>query len=102
MSKLKYEKGFYDNGELKWEWWFLNGKHHNDEGPAFIWYRENGSVKWKEWYLNGKLHNEDGPAFIWYRRDGSVWVKEWYLDGVEYSEEEWRDLMFRQVFEGYL
>ena len=102
MSKLKYEKKFYDSGELKWEWWFLNGKHHNDDGPAFIWYRKNGSV-WREgWYLNGKLHNEESPAFIGYRGDGSVDCEGWWLDGVEYSEEEWKEIVFRKVFEGAL
>ena len=74
MSKLDYEKDFYDSGELMWE----------------------------EWKLNGERHNEEGPAFIGYRRDGSVWWETWWLDGVKYSEEEWRDLVFRKVFEGYL
>jgi len=102
MSKLDYSKGFYDSGELMWEWWKLNGKWHNEEGPARIYYRENGSVKWKEWYLNGKFHNEEGPALIWYRKNGSVKWEKWRLDGVEYSEEEWRDLVFRRAFEEVL
>ena len=71
MSKLDYEKGFYDSGELRWETWKLNGKYHNEEGPAFIWYRENGSV-WRKW---------------------------WRLNGVEYSEEEWHEIVFRKAFE---
>ena len=74
MSKLECEKGFYDNGELMWEEWFLDGKRHNEEGPAIICYKRDGSVEWEEWWLNG----------------------------VEYSEEEWRDLVFRRAFEGAL
>ena len=99
MSKLECEKGFYDNGELMWEEWFLDGKRHNEEGPAIICYKRDGSVEWEEWWLNGKRHNEEGPAIICYMRDGSVWREEWYLNGVRYSEEEWKDLVFRRAFE---
>jgi len=71
MSKLDYSKGFYDSGELLWEGWKLDGKHHNEEGPAHV----------------------------SYKRDGGVWLKWWYLNGVNYTEEEWKDLVFRKVFE---
>ena len=37
--------------------WFMNGKHHRENGPAIE--CANGT---KEWYLNGKLHRENGPA----------------------------------------
>jgi len=99
MSKLDYEKGFYDSGELWQEGWYLNGKLHNEEGPARIYYRRDGSVRWKEWFLDGKRHNEEGPAFIGYREDGSVIGEGWYLDGVNYTEEEWKDILFRKAFE---
>jgi len=102
MSKLDYEKTFYDSGELWQERWYLDGKLHNDEGPAIICYRRDGSVRWKEWFLDGKRHNEEGPTIICYREDGCVEWEKWFLDGVEYSEEEWRDLMFRKAFEGAL
>ena len=102
MSKLKHNKGFYDSGELRRETWRLNGKHHNEEGPAYIWYRKDGSVDCEGWYLDGELHNEAGPAYIGYREDGSIRCKWWWLDGVKYTEEEWKDLVFRQVFEEVL
>jgi len=99
MSKLKHESSFYDNGELMWEEWSLDGEYHNDEGPAYIRYRRDGSVWWKEWRLNGKRHNEEGPAYIKYERDGSVRLIYWFLNGIRYTEEEWKDLVFSKAFE---
>ena len=37
--------------------WYLNGKLHREDGPAFE--RANGD---KEWWLNDKRHRLDGPA----------------------------------------
>jgi hypothetical protein len=80
--------------------WFLNGKLHREDGPAYE--CPDGA---KEWYQNGKLHRLDGPAIEyangtkqWYqngsrhrldgpaieRADGS---KYWYIEGKRYSED---------------
>ena len=58
--------------------WRLNGKRHNENGPAVVF--SNGE---KEWYINGKLHNENGPAIIW--TNGS---KEWYINGKRFYKEK--------------
>jgi hypothetical protein len=61
--------------------WYVNGKLHRDDKPAFI---DQGN---KEWYKNGQRHREvppgecgsirnDLPAIEW--NDGS---KEWFIDG---------------------
>ena len=58
--------------------WYLNGKHHREDGPAIE--CANGT---KCWYLNGKRHREDGPAIEYangYRR--------WYLNDSELTEQE--------------
>ena len=57
----------------------LNGKPHNENGPARIW--PDGS---KEFYLNGKLHNKNGPAAIY-----SGGTKYFYLNDKWYSEQEY-------------
>jgi len=64
----------YSTGDK--EWW-LNGKLHREDGPAF-----EGSNGTKEWYLDGKRHREDGPALEY--ADGH---KEWYLDGKRHRED---------------
>jgi len=76
MSYKTYEVLVYDDGS---KYWFLNGKRHREDGPAFEWV--NGT---KSWYLNGELHREDGPAIEWANGD-----KEWYLNGEELTEDEW-------------
>jgi len=60
--------------------WYLNGKLHRTDGPAYE--RSDGH---RVWYLNGVCHREDGPAIEY--ADGT---KEWYLNGIEMSEEEHR------------
>lgn len=51
--------------------WFQNGEHHKDSGPAIIY--ANGD---KYWYKNGKPHRDDGPAVVYV--DGK---KYFYLEG---------------------
>jgi hypothetical protein len=51
--------------------WYLNGKHHRDDGPAIE--SANGT---KHWYLNGRRHRINGPAYD--RADGT---KEWWING---------------------
>ena len=67
--------------------WYLNGKCHREDGPAF-----EGADGSKSWYLNGKLHREDGPAVE--RADGT---KEWLLNGKLYTEEIWREQLFWNI-----
>lgn len=52
-------------------YYFLNGKLHNENGPAIIY--ANGT---QYYYLNGKRHNENGPAII--HPDGR---QEFWIDG---------------------
>ncbi len=86
------------------KFWYLNGKLHNENGPAIEF--TNGN---KEWRINGLLHREDGPAIehangdkYWYtngnlhREDGPAveklnGTKFWYLNDhkIEYDPETW-------------
>ena len=81
--------------------WFVDGKRHRIDGPAFEW--PDGH---KEWWVDGKLHRIDGPAIEhtngskeWWlndkrhRVDGPVTErsdgrKEYYLFGEEYKDIE--------------
>jgi hypothetical protein len=64
----------HPNGD---KWWYLNNKHHREDGPAIEY--ANGT---KEWWLNDKRHREDGPAIEW--ADGH---KSWYLNGKCHRED---------------
>ncbi len=67
------------NGDKRW---YLNGKHHREDGPAIE--RANGN---KFWYLNGKYHREDGPACEYPNGD-----KRWYLNHKEVDPDNIADL----------
>jgi hypothetical protein len=64
----------YPNGAKEW---YLNGKHHREDGPACEY--PNGT---KEWWLNGKRHREDGPACEYANGD-----KHWYLNDKLHRED---------------
>ena len=77
---IKYEVKVFTNGN---KYWFLNGQHHREEGPAIEW--ADGT---KYWYLNGQRHREEGPAIEW--ADGD---KAWYLNNESLTEEEFNERM---------
>jgi len=58
--------------------WYLNGKPHREDGPAF----EHVNGARREWYLNGKRHREDGPAV-----EFANGIREWYLNGKRHRED---------------
>lgn len=49
----------YESGQITYT--NSNEQLHRKNGAAFIWIRHGES-----WYLNGKQHRDDGPAFIVY------------------------------------
>jgi len=64
--------------------WFLNGKRHREDGPAFErpdGYNDGYNDGYKAWWINGKRHRADGPAVQW--ANGAT---EWWLNGEEVTE----------------
>jgi antitoxin component YwqK of YwqJK toxin-antitoxin module len=90
--KPELKETFYPNGNVEFQEWYLNGKIHNEEGPAYIRYHENGKVEYQEWWVNGKLHNEEGPAYIEYYEDGKVSYQSWYINDKLLSKEDFTSL----------
>ena len=78
----KVEKDYYDNGQLKYEWLYQNGKRH---GICKGWYK-NGQPYYEYLYQDGKVH---GVRKIWYK-SGELECKYYYLYGEEVSPEEYR------------
>jgi hypothetical protein len=72
---------YYENGQIQSQRWFLNGKHHNENGPAIIWYYENSQIKSKHWIVNGEYHNENGHAYIYYYENGQIEYQSWHING---------------------
>ena len=119
MSKSEIKKGYYENGNIKYECYYLNGKCHRDDGPAYIryyeyinacvyykqyytngvwnringpaviFYYENGNLEHEHYYLNGTRHRDNGPAYIAYYPDGNVWYVYHYINGEVLTEDEW-------------
>jgi len=75
-------------GQKWYEEWYLNGKYHREDGPAYQDWSYYGQKNYEGWYLNGKEHREDGPAIqSWYK--GQKLDEYWHLNDKKYSREEW-------------
>jgi antitoxin component YwqK of YwqJK toxin-antitoxin module len=89
MSEPEIERRYYENGNVEFEYYFINGTYHREDGPAYIWYYKNGNVESEYYILNGKRHREDGPAVIWYYENGNVDYERYYINGERLTREEW-------------
>jgi uncharacterized protein len=86
--KPKKKTTYRPDGSVSREIWYLDGKRHRTDGPAWIGYFPDGSVSYEVWCVNDERHRTDGPAWISYSEDGSVRCEVWYLDGKELTEEQ--------------
>jgi hypothetical protein len=77
---------YYENGQIKFKSWKINGKYHNENRPAIIWYYENGQIGYQSWFINGNLQNVNGPACIDYYENGQIESHEWYTNGKRHNE----------------
>ena len=82
---------YWDNGNIEYQAYYINGFLHNINGPADIHFYKNGNVKMKEYYINNKMHNELGPAHIQYDENGNVDYESYYLYDIKiYSKEDYQ------------
>ena len=91
--KSKKITTYHNNGSVWSEEWWVDGRLHRADGPAWICYNEDGSVSYESWYVDGRRHRADGPAWIDYYDDGSVLSEAWHVDGRELTKDEhlaWR------------
>ena len=50
--------------------------------PTTVKYYENGQIHFQSWYINGLLHNENGPAHIYYYKSGQISYQSWNINGI--------------------
>ena len=69
ISKLEYR-----NEHNEW--------HRNPEiGPAYIEYYENGNIHYEQYWVNGEEHRLDSPAYIEYYETGNIRYEEYWVNG---------------------
>jgi antitoxin component YwqK of YwqJK toxin-antitoxin module len=64
MSNHNVKRGYYNNGKVCSESYYIKGKLHREDGPAYIWYYENGTIYNHEYWLSGERLTEVG----WYSK----------------------------------
>ena len=88
---IKPEFSYYSNGQIQYEYYYLNNKLHRVDGPAYISYYQDGKIYSEHYFLNGKHHREDGPAFIRYYQDGKIAAEHYYLDDSFLTKEKFKN-----------
>lgn len=68
--------------------WMQNDEYHREDGPAGIYYNDDGNIDSEVWYINGECHKLDGPAWIGYE-NGKIYNTQYWIRGLLYSKEEW-------------
>jgi len=75
-------RGYYEDGSIKGELWFLHGYIHRVGGPAMVARYENGQVEDETWYQRGQIHREERPACVKYNASGEIIEAIWYNHGM--------------------
>src|SRR6056297_3351471 len=86
-NELVKEIKYYENGQKMYEYYYLNGEYHREDGPAYQGWYENGQKQYEEYCLNGKRHREDGPAYQKWYENGQKENESYYLNGKRHRED---------------
>jgi len=65
-GNVEKEEGYYSNGQKKYESYYINDKHHREDGPAVQRWYENGKKEYEEYWLNDKKISKE--EFVLYTR----------------------------------
>ena len=70
------------------EEWFITGKEHRDDAPAYLSTDPaTGRIQAERWYTNGEPHKIGAPAMLVHKMDGSGYsTASYYINGVRYFE----------------
>lgn len=69
---------FFRTGIVKSDFFYRNGKYHDDNGYSKRIFWENGTLCQEAFYLNGELHKSSGPA-----------ISQWHINGKSAGSAEW-------------
>lgn len=73
---------YYKNGNVKNRRWVDEyEQYHRINGPAYIEYYDNNDIKYECWWLNGKSHRFGGPAYISFNNRGTIISSTWFIYG---------------------
>ena len=88
-SILKIEETYYPNSTqiLSRRCYNAQNQLHNPAGPAYEFWYEDGQLSFQEFWLNGARHNPAGPAVQTWYSDGQPDYQVVLIDGVRYVPE---------------
>jgi antitoxin component YwqK of YwqJK toxin-antitoxin module len=82
-------RGYYSDGSIRHERWYVNDELHRLDGPADICYYEDGPIRYEQWFVNGELHRLGGAAWTLYNGDGSIMSEHWWVNDINIDIIPW-------------
>ncbi len=79
---------YYENGNIKYGGYCINGNYHREDGPAKIYYFTNGNIEREEYVIDNKLHKEDGPALVEYDINRNIVSEFYWVNGNRLTEKQ--------------
>ena len=88
MNGVSCTKDYYKSGQIRSEYYYLNGQYHRVNGPAVTYYYTSGQIQSEYYFINDEVHRVDGPAAIDYYKNGQIKSEYYYVKDVALTKEE--------------
>ena len=82
---------YYDNGKLEYEAYYIDGKLHNPNGPAYRSWYKNGNLATEECRIDDKYHNPNGPAFHSWYSNGKLVSESYWIGGKQLTKKQFEN-----------
>jgi antitoxin component YwqK of YwqJK toxin-antitoxin module len=81
--------------------YYVDGKLHNESGPAFTRFYKSGSLEFEKYYIRGSLHRIGKPAEITYDEGGELKSNKYYIEGQSYKIGESGELIYDIISDNF-
>jgi len=90
ILKLQLTQRFFGRGrkQINVEICTLDGKKHNENGPAYREWYKNGKIKVELFYFHGQYHNGKGIASRNWDENGVLFNEQYFLNGINRTKEQ--------------
>lgn len=78
----------WPNGIKSLETYKIGDTYHNENGPAYTEWYDDGQMKRCFYFINGKRHRLDGPAWETWYENGKPGYKGYFVNDIE-IESKW-------------
>ena len=79
------------NGKKWYERYYIHGKRHRLNGPAYTSWHDNGQKRYEGYRINGERHRLNGSAYTSWYSNGQKYCESYYIHDAFQSRKFWDD-----------